>query len=371
MSTSIARVNILLELLPELYTPAESKEFSHRLVSLIARLVPCWNVGFNEIDFLRGRTTGVVSSVDFDMERWGPIFEANVNDHPLIKHYQKNPGDTRVLRFCDVTTTAEFHHTGIYNEFFRPLGRPYQMGLSLRAGPQRVIGVGVSRGEREFTEEECHLLAGLRPHVLRAYQNAKALTHQRNILKTCCHALDRSNAALVAVENGHATLATPRAKGLLRKYFPKQGSRKLLPEELRQWVSLQLSGPRMSHSNAKDCATLPPLEIHHQGGKLSVSLLPGRHPEEHLLHLDEQMERLAGQLQSLGLTTREAEVAAWLARGKSNPEIAIILGMKARTVEKHLEHIYVKLGVENRLAATLQILRNPSHEDSDSCPDSP
>jgi len=52
-----------------------------------------------------------------------------------------------------------------------------------------------------------------------------------------------------------------------------------------------------------------------------------------------------------GLTTRESEILFWLARGKSNAEIAKILAIKPATVSKHLEHIYPKLGVENRTAA--------------------
>ena len=51
------------------------------------------------------------------------------------------------------------------------------------------------------------------------------------------------------------------------------------------------------------------------------------------------------------LTLREREVLDWLARGKSNSEIGDILGISAATVGKHLEHIYPKLGVENRTAA--------------------
>jgi DNA-binding CsgD family transcriptional regulator len=53
----------------------------------------------------------------------------------------------------------------------------------------------------------------------------------------------------------------------------------------------------------------------------------------------------------LALTAREAEVMAWVARGKTNRDVAEILGMSPRTVNKHLEHIYEKLGVETRTAA--------------------
>ncbi|MFT3733663.1 MAG: DNA-binding response regulator [Rhodocyclaceae bacterium] len=51
------------------------------------------------------------------------------------------------------------------------------------------------------------------------------------------------------------------------------------------------------------------------------------------------------------LTAREGEVLLWVARGKTNRDIADILGMSPRTVNKHLEHIFEKMGVETRTAA--------------------
>ncbi len=64
----------------------------------------------------------------------------------------------------------------------------------------------------------------------------------------------------------------------------------------------------------------------------------------------------ARPLEGIGLTPREAEVLLWLAQGKSNPDIAIILGAAEGTVKKHLEHIFEKLGVESRNAATLRAI---------------
>ncbi|MBC7718071.1 MAG: helix-turn-helix transcriptional regulator, partial [Pseudorhodobacter sp.] len=52
------------------------------------------------------------------------------------------------------------------------------------------------------------------------------------------------------------------------------------------------------------------------------------------------------------LTPRETEVLSWVAKGKTNRDVADILGMSPRTVNKHLEHVFEKLGVETRAAAT-------------------
>ncbi len=70
-------------------------------------------------------------------------------------------------------------------------------------------------------------------------------------------------------------------------------------------------------------------------------------------------KRLTGQflrLRALGLTLRECEIAFWIAEGKRDAEIAVILGVAGRTVSKHVEHLLEKLGVESRCAAAGVVL---------------
>jgi len=68
-------------------------------------------------------------------------------------------------------------------------------------------------------------------------------------------------------------------------------------------------------------------------------------------------------LLKLGLTARATETLLWLAQGKTNPDIATILGITESTVKKHVQEIFEKLGVETRGAATvraLEALSSPS-----------
>lgn len=51
------------------------------------------------------------------------------------------------------------------------------------------------------------------------------------------------------------------------------------------------------------------------------------------------------------LTERESEILRWIAAGKNNPEIAVILGLSRHTIKTHVERILAKLGVDNRMAA--------------------
>nr|WP_034855980.1 response regulator transcription factor [Sinorhizobium sojae] len=89
---------------------------------------------------------------------------------------------------------------------------------------------------------------------------------------------------------------------------------------------------------------------------LQISYLGAIGANEYLFRLtaengmsDEEMLR-----QHFHLTQRESEVLLWIAKGKSNRDIGDILGLSARTVTKHLEQIYVKLGVENRASAAVK-----------------
>lgn len=61
----------------------------------------------------------------------------------------------------------------------------------------------------------------------------------------------------------------------------------------------------------------------------------------------------ASRLERLGISRREAEVLLWMAQGKANADIAVILDCAHATVKKHTLHLYEKLGVETRAAAML------------------
>ena len=96
---------------------------------------------------------------------------------------------------------------------------------------------------------------------------------------------------------------------------------------------------------------------------LQLSYLGAIGPDEYLFRLTAENKMSDDEIlrQHFGLTHRESEVLLWIAKGKSNRDIGEILGLSARTVTKHLEQIYVKLGVENRASAAVQAA-NVLHE---------
>jgi DNA-binding NarL/FixJ family response regulator len=155
-------------------------------------------------------------------------------------------------------------------------------------------------------------------------------------------ALDVAGRFLLAVDrDGTVLWATPQAASLLRLANPADA-------RLPGWLPLADGQvPRLPPVPLPDGRRL---EFHHVGQI---------EPEELLLRVtatDPKREE-AVLRDRLGLTAREAEVLLWLGRGKSNRDIAEILTMSPRTVNKHLEGIFTKLGVENRASAAALAVR--------------
>ncbi|WLA69629.1 response regulator transcription factor [Bradyrhizobium diazoefficiens] len=177
------------------------------------------------------------------------------------------------------------------------------------------------------------MLARIRVHLgnARLTQSARA-------------ALDVSGRLLFAVNRqGSILWATPQAQKLLSDHHGAQADDFALPPSLLHWLE-QAKGKGSSKSQGASLPDNPQLRFYYMGETA---------PNEFLLRLSKESgTALPPEFTSeLGLTTREGEVLAWLSKGKTNRDIAQILGLSPRTVDKHLEQIYAKLGVENRTAA--------------------
>jgi DNA-binding response OmpR family regulator/DNA-binding CsgD family transcriptional regulator len=192
------------------------------------------------------------------------------------------------------------------------------------------------------------MLARIRVHLANARltQSARA-------------ALDVSGRFLLAVNRqGKIMWATPQAQKLLSDNLTAATDDEFeLPEPMLQWLEQAQKGK--AGSKTPTTASFPNNE------QLVLQYMGKAGPNEFLLRLakDTSADTPAQFSSELGLTTREGEVLSWLSKGKTNRDIAQILGLSPRTVDKHLEQIYAKLGVENRTAAAA-IATNTSRRNS-------
>ncbi|HQT25834.1 MAG TPA: response regulator transcription factor [Burkholderiales bacterium] len=176
-------------------------------------------------------------------------------------------------------------------------------------------------------------------------------------------ALDAFGQATVALRenDGHLTWQTPLARKLLGEFFdpPEVGEARLVA-----WFS-------KARKAALEGREMPVVVV--KGTKRLLAglqdLSQAGHEGEWLIVLREEspssvIESLVG---AFHLTLREAEVLYWVICGKTNRDIGEILGSSHRTVNKHLEHVFEKLGVETRTAAAglaMQKIRSPRTVDS-------
>ena len=188
------------------------------------------------------------------------------------------------------------------------------------------------------------LLARIRVHLANARIAHSART-----------ALDAFGRFLLATSRtGSVLWCTPQAAKLLGVAFKDFDTEDyVLHRDVQVWL----------HNCA---AALPPststpidLKTDESSVRLQLVYIAQLGPDEFLLRLIEgdigDDQTLLKQ--KLLVTEREAEVLLWIAHGKSNRDIAQILELSPRTVDKHLEQIYAKLGVENRTAAAALAVR--------------
>ncbi len=179
------------------------------------------------------------------------------------------------------------------------------------------------------------VLARIAAHV----QNARRIRQART-------ALDAFGQATVAVHaaSGKLVWQTPLARRLLKDHFGNP--EEVAPPELLQWIA----DAHRARLEGRDATSL----LHAAGSRrLLASFHDQTGDDEWLLVLREESDASAIEslIAAFRLTQREAEVLYWVVQGKTSNDIGDILGNSPRTVNKHLEHVFEKLGVETRTAA--------------------
>ena len=177
---------------------------------------------------------------------------------------------------------------------------------------------------------------------------ARIAAHMMNArqMKQARSALDAFGQATVAVRaaDGKLVWQTPLARKLLKDYFANP--EEVAPDELLGWIN-DANQARRANREAR------PLLVAQGNRRLLASFHDQTGDEEWLVVLREENDASAIEslIASFRLTQREAEVLYWVVQGKTSNDIGEILGNSPRTVNKHLEHVFEKLGVETRTAA--------------------
>ena len=282
------------------------------------------------------------------------IHGSYIDENPLINHYRRTL-DGQAVKITDFLTRSEFRRLGLYNDVFRRVGLDHWMTIVLPHGPHGATAVSLGRSGKDFSERDRLALNLLRPHLLQAHDNTRALTQvqQESVgMKQTMEKLDRAVAVLG--KGGRLQWCTERAGWWISEYFGPAQDASHLPDDLRRWVEHQLSALVRERG-----ISLPqyPLVKKRAGKRLLVRFVADTLEDHHHLILEEQYIALSAEsLKSLGLTNREAEIMLGIAQGKTNKAIAEDLYVSPLTVKTHLQRFYRKLGVETRAEALSRAL---------------
>ena len=338
-------VEALLDFLGKIYRLDNLGGFVETLLAALPLLVPAEVVAFSDMRSDPNLSKNLTNPSGLVPPILNEAFQRHINGHPVLTH-NVTTGDGSAVRFADFLTQRKHRELALYNEFFRQLGIEDGLCIALAIPKPRVVGIGLHRDRWSFTERDKLVMNLVRPHLVQAWRNAKAVERLQGQIGLIRKALEMTDRGVMALDpSGRTRFATPRARSLIEEFFGGFSLRRL-PEVLECWLRRQ-----QALLGSKEVApALTPLEIVREGKRLLGRLIPD--DGINWLLLDEKITEIrSASLTRLGLTRRESEILVWVAQGKTNGEIASILGVSPRTVHKHMEHIFVKFGVETRTAA--------------------
>lgn len=345
----------VVDCLRDAYALTDIDTFAAQLISRLRKVLVCNGILFGNCDLHNMRSEFVADHPDASKLSLDQII-ANLprdHQHPYWPYYLKSQ-DPRATKLSDFMTRRELHSKGFYTELYKPLKGEAEIGCMLVIAPHsHLTYIAAIRDGGDFTERDRVVLNLLRPHFSQAYRNAGALTALReevSLARRMIESLDHG--VIVRSQTGAVRFVTAQARRWLEEYFPSHRRTDQLPTLLEDWLK-HLSASLGRRDDVPE--PMGPLVLERDGRKLIVR--PVLERDQTILVLAEQWTSVDPRsLECMGLTRREAEVSAWVSEGKTNAEIGQILGVHPLTVKKHLEHIFEKLGVENRTAAAGRVL---------------
>jgi len=339
----------LVRLLPELYSARTLETFPEHVIALLPQLIDGDSWGYNETNFARRQfETRADPSLADRVPDADEYLARLIHQHPMVVHNRNT--DQRALKMSDLLSQRQFRRLELYDRVYRPGRVEFLMtgGFNLSRGD--IVTLAIGRESMDFSEDDRDMLNLLRPHLRQAHANAGAMTAYQRQLEGRERLLEEQlNAAVVVVRDLAIKHASRLAIRWLSSFFrDAPTSNDQLPDRLRRWVRFWQDSLDGKQSEHKPC---PPLTVESGEGRLNIRMMEASRNGEVVLLLSHEVSDYPEALRRLGLARRESEVLFWISKGKTSREIATILSITRKTVDKHVERIHRKLGTETRTAA--------------------
>jgi DNA-binding CsgD family transcriptional regulator len=340
----------ILEVIEELYAYQTPEECEVGMVRSLQRVIGCDSFHMSGID-AGLRSARWSSSWSAGQPSFRPdiraVFERHMHEHPFLEYWDHRRTGFKSATLSDLVSLPSWHDTALYSEVYRPFHIEHMLGVAVRVSGPCKLHVVAMRGKTDFDERDRRVLDLLAPHLEAAYRYGEAVSDLKSQLAALLQGVEVDGGAAVHVgPDRRIRHMSARAEELLMAYFGTHWiDRRALPSPVDDW--LRRRGVAVDAS----VAPLRPLVAEGDGRRLTIHVVRS-HGELFLLLRERKLRIAPADIASLGLSPRETEVLAWLAHGKSNAEIAEILGLSPATIKHCLERLYGKLDVGTRAAAT-------------------
>ena len=321
----------MLDLVGEVHDAAGMDELRASLLPALREMVRAEYASYNEV----GPDGSMLAIADPLLPDWAhAAWDRHSGDNPLLARHVRTR-DSRPYQWADMAKASEFRRTALFRELYKPLGIDHQIAFALPSPAELTIAVALSRAGKPYSESEREMLDLARPHLIQAYRNAQIKDQLTGLFHDLRRGVDAAGQGVaVLAADGIVSFASAKAAALLARSGMgdlREGERPprgLIASERSTMVSLN------------------------GGDALLVRRVKGVEKGATVLLFEPAKQALSADvLRGLGLTPREAEVLAWLARGSETPDVAAELGVSERTIQKHAQAIHAKLGVRSRSQA--------------------
>lgn len=268
--------------------------------------------------------------------------------HPLVRYHATHPG-AGAHRISDSLPASSFRRSALFADYYRRIGIDHVVAVPVHIDARRVVSFVLNRGRRDFSDRDCELLDTLRFQLGAEYTAQEARLRSQRTLAQLNDVLQAAGMAVIVLDQDRRVRRTSdqALRWLAYAGIDVVRMSERLPERIDRWMRTRLEPSWASFDPGALTLSTPAhtLRLHLLQGDDALTLLIERGPSD-----------AAAGTAAHGLTVREREILRWLTAGKSNAEIGAILRISPRTVHKHLERVFRKLGVENRTAAVMRAL---------------
>lgn len=365
MSLSSLRASDLRQLIQtgyEMQACDNGADLAHYVQGVLHRAIGADMMVWNELTADGKVSTGMTfpDPGDAFWMQTAPAMFAHIHEHPFVRHLKEHKVSRFTASISDLLPTRCFVETGLYRNAYREFSARHQISSATDTLGGDFLVLSLNRISSDFSSRHKTMLEQITTQARLTYRRLRQIDDLTNRLMAPRGCPSEAESTwLYLDERLIITWGAPGLRAFLGGHFQHATTDLFLPQPLAVLVAEAFSSWRTDQVTlSKRTFTCRlkhgirsyelQLEGQRKGGyRLVIMLTPG------------ERDGVKGLGIRARLSRREKEAVYWVAKGKTNPEIGVILQISPRTAEKHVHAALAKLGLENRLQLALACQGEP------------